>query len=112
MDEGYFTVESSEIEQKNKKKGRGVVGKQNVIIIAESTPLEDPETGNKERQCCYFKAKVLDDHKAEGINGTVASSLDQQNIVFTDKNTSYINIADFIELHISEKSDKKTRKKL
>lgn len=110
MDEGYFTVESSEIEQQNEKRGRGAVGKQNVMIMAESTPLEDPQTGKKERQCRYFKAKVLDDHKAEGVNNTVESSLDEQSIDFTDKSTSYVDIADFVELHISEKSDKETTK--
>ena len=110
MDEGYFTVESSEIEQQQAKVGRGAVGKQNVMIMAESTPLEDTETGKTERQCRYFKAKVLDDHKAEGVNDTVATSLDEQSIVFTDKSTSYVDIADFVELHITEKSNKETTK--
>lgn len=110
MDEGYFTVESSEIEQQKGKRGRGAAGKQNVMIMAESTPLEDLETGKKERQCRYFKAKVLDDHKTEGINDSITTSLDEQSIVFTDKSTSYVDIADFIELHITEKSDKKTTK--
>lgn len=110
MDEGYFTIESSEIEQQKEKRGRRAVGKQNVMIMAESTPLEDLETGNKEQQCLYFKAKVLDDHKAEGIHDTITTSLDEQSIVFTDKSTSYVDIADFVELHISEKSDKETTK--
>lgn len=110
MDEGYFTVESSEIEQQKGKRGRGAVGKQNVMIMAESTPLADPKTNKKDRQCRYFKAKVLTDHKADGVNDTVKESLDEQSIVFTDKSTSYVDIADFVELHISEKSDKQTTK--
>lgn len=110
MDEGYFTVASSEIEQEKGIRGRGAAGKQNVMIIAESTPLEDPETGKKERQCRYFKAKVLDDHKAKEVNNLVTNSLGEKSIVFTDKSTSYIDIADFVELHITEKSDKQTTK--
>ncbi len=110
LDEGYFTVESSEIEQQKGTRGRGASGKQNVVIMAESTPLEDLKTGGKKRQCRYFKPKVLDDHKAEGINDVVKSSLDDQSIVFTDKSTSYVDIADFVELHITEKSDKETTK--
>lgn len=110
MDEGYFTVESSEIEQQKGKRGRGAAGKQNVMIMAESIPLEDPKTGKKDRQCRYFKAKVLTDHKAEGVNDTLKESLDEQSIVFTDKSTSYVDIADLVELHISEKSDKDTTK--
>ena len=37
MDEGYFTVESSQINK----------AKSNVAIMAESTPLEEPGTGEK-----------------------------------------------------------------
>ncbi|SIT95678.1 ISXO2-like transposase domain-containing protein, partial [Epilithonimonas bovis DSM 19482] len=33
---------------------------------------------------------------------------DNQSIVFTDKSTSYVDISDFVELHITEKSDKET----
>lgn len=40
FDEGYFTVESSEVEKSKGKRGRGATGKQNVAISAESIPLE------------------------------------------------------------------------
>lgn len=110
MDEGYFTVESSEIEKQKRKRGRGAVGKQNVMIMAESTSLENPKTQKKDRQCRYFKAKVLTNHKVDGVNQAIEESLDQKSIVFTDKSTSYIDIADFVELHVTEKSDKQTTK--
>ena len=110
MDEGYFTVESSQIEQQKAKRGRGAVGKQNVMIMAESTVLENPITKKQEKQCRYFKAKVLTDHTANQVNQTIKSSLDQKSIVFTDKSTSYVDIADFIELHITEKSNNQTTK--
>jgi len=38
MDEGYFTVSSSEVEQSQGIRGRGAVGKANTLIIAESIP--------------------------------------------------------------------------
>lgn len=108
FDEGYFTVESTEIEQQKAKRGRGAAGKQNVAIMAESTVLESTETGNKSNQCRYFKAKVLETHLSEEINETIKNNIDNQSIVFTDKSTSYVDIADFVELHIMEKSDKTT----
>jgi hypothetical protein len=37
FDEGYFTAESSEIEQEKGIRGHGAVGKMNMAIIAEST---------------------------------------------------------------------------
>ena len=59
FDEGYFTVESSEVEKSKGKTGRVTAGKQNVAISAESIPLKDIETGKKSKHCRYFKAKVL-----------------------------------------------------
>ncbi|MEA3448463.1 MAG: IS1595 family transposase [Bacteroidota bacterium] len=110
FDEGYFTVESSEIEKSKGTRGRGAAGKKNVGIMAESIPLEDVETGEKSSQCRYFKAKVLTGHESEEINNLVAESFDEKSIVFTDKSTSYIDISNFVELHVMEKSDKQTTK--
>ncbi len=108
FDEGYFTIESSEIEQEKGIRGRGAVGKSNVAIMAESTVLEDIETGQKSNHCRYFKAKVLTDHTSEQINQTIQESISEKSILFTDKSTSYIDIADYVEIHITQKSNKET----
>ena len=108
FDEGYFTIESKETEQDKGIRGRGAVGKSNVAIMAESTVLEDIETGVKSNQCRYFKAKVLTDHSSEMINQTIQESISEKSILFTDKSTSYIDIADYVEIHITEKSNKET----
>ncbi|WP_334112348.1 IS1595 family transposase [Paucihalobacter sp.] len=111
MDEGYFTVEASQQAHNTQKAGRGSKTKSNVMVIAESTILEDIDTGKVERQCRYFKAKVLDDHKSEGTDATFEKAIDgEKTIVFTDKSTSYVNIADYVEIHMSEKSDAQTTK--
>lgn len=110
FDEGYFTIESSEIEQEKGIRGRGAVGKSNVAITAESTPLEDIETGKKSNHCRYFKAKVLTDHCADQINETIQESISEKSVVFSDKSTSYVDISDYVEIHITEKSDKQTTK--
>ena len=54
--------------------------------------------------------KVLSDHKANTINETIEESFDQTAIIFSDKSTSYVDIANFVEVHITEKSDKNTTK--
>lgn len=110
MDEGYFTVESSEIEKARGGRGRGAAGKSNVAVMAESTQLEDVESGKKSSQCRYFKAKVLDSHKASEINETIKESFDEKSIVLTDDSTSYVDISDYVELHVTEKSDEKLTK--
>lgn len=109
MDEGYFTIEASKHDHQTQKAGRGSKTKSNVMVLAESTVLEDIDTGKVERQCRYFKAKVLEDHKSEGTGNTLKKAIDEEQvIVFTDKSTSYVDIADYVELHISEKSNNKT----
>jgi len=110
MDEGYFTVEASEFDRSKGIRGRGAVGKSNVDVMAESTPLENIETGDISNQCRYFKAKVLSNHEMEEINETVIDLLDEKSIVFTDKSTSYVDISKYVELHFTEKSDEKTTK--
>lgn len=111
MDEGYFTVEASEVAHKTQKSGRGSKTKSNVMIASESTVIEDLETNKVERQCRYFKAKVLEDHKAQGIDKKLDQILNNEDaIIFTDKSTSYVNIADYVDLHISEISNEKTTK--
>ena len=108
MDEGYFTVESSRIEQGKGKRGRGAAGKRNVAVMAESTPLEESETGKKSNQVRYFKAKVLQTHQSTEISETIKGSIDRKSIVFTDKSTSYVDITDYIEMHVTEKSSKES----
>jgi DNA-directed RNA polymerase subunit RPC12/RpoP len=111
IDEGYFTIEASEYEHNTQKAGRGSKTKSNVMVMAESTVLEDIETGKVERQCRYFKAKVLEDHQSESVDRTIKNCVnDEDIIVFSDKSTSYVNISDFVEIHITEKSDKQTTK--
>ena len=106
--EGYFNVESSEIEQEKGVRGSGAVGKSNVAIIAESIPLEEIETGKKSNQYRYFKAKVLTDHTAELINETVKESISENSMLLSDQRTSYIDITEYVEIHIDEESNKET----
>lgn len=108
FDEAYFTLESSEIEQEKGIRGKDAVGKQSLAMMAERVLLEDIETGKKEKQVRYFKAKVLDGYNGEKINETIKQSIDNQSIVFTDKSTSYVDIADFVVLYVMEKNSKET----
>jgi hypothetical protein len=111
IDEGYFTIEAYEQEHNTQKAGRGSKTKSNVMVMAESTVLEDIYTGKVERQCRYFKAKVLENYQADGTDLTLKQAIeDEKMIVFTDNSTSYVNIADYVELHISEKSSETTTK--
>lgn len=108
FDEGYFETETCEKDRKNLKRGRGSQRQVNVAVMAESTPLEDIETGKKSKQCRYFKMKVLESHNSEEINQVIKENINEKSIVFSDKSTSYFDIADFVEIHVTEKSSKES----
>ena len=110
-DEGYFTIEASAKDHAAQKKCHVSKTKSNVREMAESTVMEGVGTGKVERQCRYFKTKVLTDHKMQGTDRTLQKAMDNgESILFTDKSTSYVNIADHVNIHIGEKLDERTTK--
>lgn len=108
FDEAYFEVETSEKDKQNLKRGKGSQKQQNVAIMAESIPLEDTKTGTKSKHCRYFKMKVLQNHKSDQIDQCVENNISDRSIVFSDKSKSYLNISDYVEVHITEISTRET----
>lgn len=106
FDEAYF--EKATPDGIKLKRGKGSQKQQNVAVMAESTPLEDIETGQETKSCRFFKMKVLKDHTKETINQIIKESIDEMSIVFSDKSKSYVDIEDLIEIHVQEKSTKET----
>lgn len=106
FDEGYFEKATSE--KVKLKRGRGSQRQKQVAVMAESTPLEDLQAGTKSSQCRYFKMKVINGHIADEINKVVRENIDEKSIVFSDKSTSYVDIANYVEAHLTEKSNKMT----
>jgi len=108
FDEGYFATETSKLDKQNLKRGRGSQKQTNVAVMAESTPLEDIETGKKSKHSRYFKMQVLTSHCSEEINELVKENFDEKSIVFSDKSTSYVDISEYVDVHVTEKSTKET----
>jgi len=52
--------------------------------------------------------KVLKSHMSEEIQSLIKDSLDPKATVFSDMSTSYFNIENYVEVHITEKSTKQT----
>ena len=107
FDEGYFEKATSE--KVKLKRGRGSQRQKNVAVMAESIPLTK-DNGYSYSHPGYFKMKVLTSHFKEEINQVVKENFDQASIVFSDKSTSYVNISNFEEAHITQKSDESTTK--
>jgi len=110
FDEGFFPTEISKKTRKNLKSGKGSQRQQNVAVMAESTYLEDIETGKVSKHCRFFKMKVLNGHDSEEVNEEVQKSIDEETIVFSDKSTSYLGIEDYVEAHFMEKSSNEVTK--
>ena len=108
FDEGYFTVATAE--GIKLKRGRGSQKKQNVAVLAESVPLENIVSGERNRQCRDFKMKVLKGQNANSMETELEKSVEEQSFVFSDKSTSYTNFSKYVEGHIMEKSDNNTNK--
>ena len=92
------------------KRGRRIQRRIIVAVMAESTPLEDLETGVKSSQCRYFKMTVLHDHKAKTVNDLVKERFKEKSIVFSDKRTNFVDISNYVETHMTEKSNNQVTK--
>jgi transposase-like protein len=105
-DEAYFikvTPENIKL-----KRGKGSQRMQNVAVMSESIPLEDINTSKTSKHCRFFKMKVLENHNKTAVLSSIKSNIDEKSIVFTDKSKSYLDISDFVDVHIMEKSSKQT----
>ncbi len=58
-DEAYVEKATRKAVQENLKDGKGSQRQAVVAVASESTPLEDPLTGEKSRHSGFFKMKVL-----------------------------------------------------
>lgn len=96
FNEAFFTVAPYKIEKEK--------GEQNIAMMTKSTSSEDTQTYKKDEQVRFFNAKVLQDYNSEKINETITNNQNIDSI----KNTSYIDIADFVKLHVIENNSKET----
>lgn len=108
FDEGYF--EQATAEGTKLKRGRGSQRQSKVAVMAESTPLEDLETGRTSSQCRYFKMKTLESHEKTPANEIVVEYIHEKAVIFSDQSTSYVDFAELVEMHVTEKSSQETTK--
>ena len=108
FDEGHFEHATNQCI--DLKRGRGSQRQTNVAVMAESTPLEDIETGEKSSHCRYFKMKVAQSFEKEELNSKVVQYIHQDSIIYSDKSTSYVDFSELVDIHITTKSDKETTK--
>lgn len=84
------------------KRGRGSQKQSKVAVLAESTPLEDPESGKADKSCRYFKMKKIKNLEAKTAQHLIKDYIDSNAVLQTDKSTTFSNLSDCIEVHIRE----------
>lgn len=104
FDDAFFEVATKESPQT--KRGRGSQRQSKVAVSAESTILEDLETGKIERSCRYFKMKIAEGFQAEKTDEIITAMINQNSVVTTDCSTSYVNISNIVEIHQTHRSSK------
>lgn len=100
-DEGYVEVATKKLVKNQLKRGKGSQRQAQVAVAAESTPLEDSESGKKTKVCGYFKMEVIDKVDSEHVNCFIRQNTDGDVILFTDKNTAYANLEKVVNTHFT-----------
>jgi hypothetical protein len=108
FDECFVEVATKKQVKENLKRGKGSQRQAVVGVAAESVPLENPDTAEKSRACGYYKMEVLGKVDADHVNKFIKKNAGGDIVLFTDKNKAYVDIADIVDTHYMEISDKKS----
>jgi len=104
LDDGFFSTPMPSEERANPlKRGRGSQKKSKVVVMAESTPVEENTKGkNKTRKVGHIKMMVVDDLKSGTISTLVENNVCDEAIIDSDHSTSYVKMKDIVKEHRPE----------
>lgn len=101
-DEAFVGKATKSDERQELKKGRGSQRQAIVATMAESTILEDLQTGEKDKSCRYFKMKKIDNLKAKTAEKLIRDFIDKKAVLQTDESTTFTNLEDCVDVHVHE----------
>lgn len=107
-DECYVSVATKKSTVGPLKRGKGSQRKASVAVAAESVPVENPETKRQGKVCGYFKMEVIDKVDREHVNGFIKKNTEGDIVLFTDKNTAYVDLKDIVSAHFTVISGKES----
>ena len=98
-----FVGKSTKAQIRSKlKRGRGSQKQSKVAVMAESTVLEDPESGKLDKSCRYFKMKKIKNLAAKTAQTLIKEYIDSNSVLQTDKSTTFSDLSDCIDVHVRE----------
>ena len=98
LDNAFITTLIPE-DQKGKplKRGIGSQKKSKVVVMSESTFIENPKSGKKPKRNNHLKMLVVYDIKADTISNTVKEDVDPSAELTTDDGTPYTKLAEHVK---------------
>lgn len=70
--------------------------------MAESTILENIDSGKFDKSCRYFKIKKIKNLEAKTAQGVIKNFIDKDTVLQTDKSTTFSDLSDCIDVHIKK----------
>ena len=106
-DEAYVGKSTKAQVRSKLKRGRCTQKQSKVAVMAESTVLEDPESGKLNKSCRYFKMKKIKNLEAKTAQALIKEYIDSDSVLQTDKSTTFSDLSDCIDVHVREISGTK-----
>jgi hypothetical protein len=100
LDNAFITTLIPE-DQKDKplKRGIGSQRQSKVVVMTESSFVENPKPGKKPKRANHLKMLVIEDLKADTISNVVKEHVDSQAELTTDDATPYSKLAEYVKSH-------------
>ncbi|WP_286845649.1 MULTISPECIES: IS1595 family transposase [unclassified Proteiniphilum] len=103
LDDAFFTTEIPDSQKGEPlKRGRGSQNKTKVLVMCESRFEDTPRKGQRPKRVGYLKMKVISDLKADTITPIVKEQVDENSELLTDDSTSYVDLKQHVQSHISK----------
>lgn len=113
LDEGFFSTETP-LDKKGKKlkAGAGSQKKSKVLVIAESSDIDNHKPGKKTKKVGHIKMIVLPNMKATTISDKAVKHIEPDSSIITDASSSHTNFRMLFGEHKSQVIDTKDIGKL
>lgn len=100
LDDGFFTTKIKR--DGPLKRGRGSQRQAKVLVMAESTPSDNPKYGkeyHKKREVGFIKMVIIQDFKKSTADDTIKKYVSKESTIDSDNSTSYTNICTLVDHH-------------
>ena len=100
LDNAFITTLIPE-DQKDKalKRGVGSQKQSKVVVMSESTFVDNPKPGKKPKRVNHIKMMVIDDLKADTVSNIVKEQMNPSVELTTDDSTSYTKLGEHVKSH-------------